>query len=36
MRNWVYDLIARKRYKWFGKQTECMIPTPELKAKFLE
>lgn len=36
IRNWVYDLIARKRYKWFGKQDACMIPTPELKSKFLE
>ncbi len=34
-RNWVYDIIARNRYKWFGKKESCMIPTPELKAKFL-
>ncbi|WP_396150788.1 thiol-disulfide oxidoreductase DCC family protein [Flavobacterium sp.] len=33
--NFVYDLIARNRYKWYGKKEECMIPTPELKAKFL-
>lgn len=36
VRDWVYDLIARNRYSWFGKQNECMIPTLELKAKFLE
>jgi len=36
IRNWVYDLIARNRYRWFGKQDACMIPTPELKSKFLE
>lgn len=36
MRNLVYDFIARKRYKWFGKKDACMIPTLELKAKFLE
>ncbi|MEP6261928.1 MAG: thiol-disulfide oxidoreductase DCC family protein [Gillisia sp.] len=35
-RNGVYDIIAKNRYKWFGKKDECMIPTPELKAKFLE
>lgn len=35
MRNWVYDIIARNRYKWYGKRDSCMIPTPELKAKFL-
>ncbi|MEX0997601.1 MAG: thiol-disulfide oxidoreductase DCC family protein [Flavobacteriaceae bacterium] len=34
-RNWVYEIIARNRYKWFGKKESCMIPTPELKAKFL-
>ena len=35
IRNWVYDYIAKNRYKWYGKQEACMIPTPELKAKFL-
>lgn len=35
IRNWVYDFIAKNRYKWFGKRNECMIPTPELKSKFL-
>lgn len=35
IRNWVYDFIARNRYKWYGKKESCMIPTPELKAKFL-
>jgi predicted DCC family thiol-disulfide oxidoreductase YuxK len=34
-RNWVYDIIAKNRYKWFGKKDNCMIPTPELKSKFL-
>ena len=33
--NWVYDYVARNRYKWYGKREACMIPTPELKAKFL-
>lgn len=36
IRNWVYDYIAKNRYRWYGKQTSCMIPTPELKSKFLE
>lgn len=35
IRNWVYDYIAENRYKWFGKQNECMIPTENLKARFL-
>jgi predicted DCC family thiol-disulfide oxidoreductase YuxK len=36
IRNWVYNYIAKNRYKWFGKREECMIPTPELRAKFLD
>ena len=35
IRNVVYDYIARNRYKWYGKREACMIPTPELKSKFL-
>ncbi|WP_298901943.1 thiol-disulfide oxidoreductase DCC family protein [uncultured Psychroserpens sp.] len=35
MRNWVYDYIAKNRYKWYGKKEACMIPTPDLKEKFL-
>lgn len=34
-RNYIYDYIAKNRYKWYGKKESCMIPTPELKAKFL-
>ena len=36
IRNWVYNYIAKNRYKWYGKKDACMIPTPELKAKFLD
>ena len=36
IRHWVYDFIAKNRYKWNGKKEACMIPTPELKSKFLE
>jgi predicted DCC family thiol-disulfide oxidoreductase YuxK len=35
IRNAVYDWIAGNRYKWFGQRNECMIPTPELKSRFL-
>jgi len=34
-RNIVYDLIAKNRYKWFGKKDACMIPTDELRGKFI-
>lgn len=33
--NAIYDYIAKNRYRWYGKQETCMIPTPELSAKFL-
>ena len=35
LRDIFYRLIARRRYKWFGKRDQCMIPTPELKERFL-
>jgi predicted DCC family thiol-disulfide oxidoreductase YuxK len=36
IRDAVYNLIAKNRYKWFGKKEECMVPTPELRKKFLD
>lgn len=36
IRDAVYDLVARSRYRVFGKKDACMIPTPELQDKFLE
>lgn len=35
IRDAVYDFVARNRYKWYGKKDACMVPTPELRAKFL-
>ena len=35
IRDGIYNLISKNRYKWFGKRNECMIPTPELKERFL-
>lgn len=35
IRNWVYDYVAKNRYKWYGKKDACMIPTPELQSKFI-
>jgi predicted DCC family thiol-disulfide oxidoreductase YuxK len=35
LRDWFYDLIAKNRYKMFGKRESCMIPTPELKGRFV-
>ena len=35
LRDGVYGIIAKNRYQWFGKKDQCMIPTPDMKAKFL-
>lgn len=35
LKNNVYDYIAKNRYKWYGKKESCILPTPELKEKFL-
>jgi predicted DCC family thiol-disulfide oxidoreductase YuxK len=36
LRDWLYRLVAKNRYRWFGKSETCMMPTPELRARFLE
>ena len=35
VRDAVYKLVARNRYRWFGKSETCRVPTPELRARFL-
>jgi len=35
VRNWVYDVVGRNRYRWFGRQESCPAPKPELQRKFL-
>lgn len=36
LRDGVYNFIARNRYKWFGKQESCMVPSPDLVSRFLQ
>ncbi|QDU60779.1 hypothetical protein Pan216_16310 [Planctomycetes bacterium Pan216] len=36
VRDAVYSLIARNRYRWFGRDDACMVPTPELRSRFLD
>lgn len=36
LRNLMYDWIARNRYRWFGKQDACMMPTSDLRSRFIE
>ena len=35
IRDGIYAWIAKNRYKWFGERPECMIPTPDIRARFL-
>lgn len=35
IRNAIYDLIGRNRYKWFGKKNECTLPSPEIMERFV-
>jgi predicted DCC family thiol-disulfide oxidoreductase YuxK len=35
IRDWVYSQIAQHRYQWFGKRDVCMIPTQNVKARFI-
>tara|TARA_B100001059_G_C17828303_1_gene582931 strand:+ start:1667 stop:2074 length:408 start_codon:yes stop_codon:yes gene_type:complete len=36
LRDSVYKLIAKKRYKWFGKLDNCMIPNKKIKSRFID
>ncbi len=36
IRDYLYENIAKRRYKWFGKTDNCSIPTPETKVRFLD
>lgn len=35
VRDFFYKLFARYRYKLFGKKEKCLMPTPEIRQKFL-
>ena len=36
VRDWVYIFVANHRYKWFGRRQTCMVPTPDVRARFLD
>ena len=35
IRNFIYDVVARNRYHWFGKMDACRLPSPEERERFL-
>ena len=34
-RDWIYDIVAENRYRWFGKKEQCMVPEGDLIKRFL-
>ena len=36
IRDRVYDIVARNRYRWFGRYDTCLIPTPDQRARFID
>ena len=36
IRDRVYDGIAARRYRWFGRRGACLIPTPDMRRRFLD
>lgn len=34
-RDWMYDFIAKRRYRWFGKKQQCFVPQKDVQHKFL-
>tara|TARA_B100000900_G_C20584238_1_gene718810 strand:+ start:2162 stop:2545 length:384 start_codon:yes stop_codon:yes gene_type:complete len=35
-RNWLYNIVARNRYRWFGKKNQCMVPFKGFENRFLD
>ena len=36
LRDPLYDIVARNRYRWFGKRPACFVPTPEMRHRFID
>ncbi|AFZ73838.1 thiol-disulfide oxidoreductase DCC family protein [Natronobacterium gregoryi] len=36
LRDWAYEFVAARRYDWFGKKDQCMMPTGDVQERFLE
>lgn len=36
IRDYLYDQFAKRRYRWFGKYDACLLPAPEVRARFLD
>jgi predicted DCC family thiol-disulfide oxidoreductase YuxK len=36
MRDPLYRLVARNRYRWFGRRVTCLVPAPDIRARFID
>jgi len=36
IRDWLYDVVARNRYRMFGRDEQCLTPRPEFRGRFIE
>jgi predicted DCC family thiol-disulfide oxidoreductase YuxK len=36
LRDALYDFVASRRYRWFGRNESCLMPTPDIRSRFLE
>ena len=36
IRDWIYNIVARNRYRWFGKRSTCRVPTPDVRRRFMD
>ncbi len=34
--DWGYNILARNRYRWFGRYDTCMVPSPEISDRFID
>ena len=35
-RDWLYNIVAKNRYRWFGKKDQCMLPSKGFEKRFLD
>ena len=36
VRDWLYNIVAMNRYRWFGKKDQCMLPSKGFENRFLD
>ena len=36
VRDWLYNIVSKNRYRWFGKKDQCMLPSKGFENRFLD